>query len=103
MHGIHDLGGMHGLGPINPEKDEPVFHEDWEKRAFALFAGTFVFGGYTVDEFRHEIEKMDPAHYLEATYYEHWLAAFEGLLINHGHITLKELDDRVAQLKKESH
>jgi nitrile hydratase len=46
---------------------------------------------------------MDPAHYLEATYYEHWLAAFEGLLINHGHITRKELDDRVAQLKKESH
>ena len=76
---------------------------DWEKRAFALFAGTFVFGGYTVDEFRHEIEKMDPAHYLEASYYEHWLAAFEGLLINHGHITRKELDDRVAQLKKESH
>ena len=102
MHGIHDLGGMHGLGPINPEENEPVFHADWEKRAFSLFAGTFVFGGYTVDEFRHAIEKMDPAHYLEATYYEHWLAAFEELLINHGHITLKELDDRVAQLKKES-
>ena len=27
MNGGHDLGGMHGLGPINPEPEqgEPVF------------------------------------------------------------------------------
>ena len=24
MNGIHDLGGMHGFGPVVPEKDEPV-------------------------------------------------------------------------------
>jgi hypothetical protein len=37
MNGAHDLGGMHGLGPINPEPEteEPVFHADWEKRVFA--------------------------------------------------------------------
>ena len=34
MNGGHDLGGMHGLGPIAPERDEPVFHADWERRAF---------------------------------------------------------------------
>ena len=77
MNGIHDLGGMHGLGPVVPEPNEPVFHEPWEGRAFALFAGTFVFAGYTVDEFRHAIEKIEPAHYLESSYYEHWLHAFE--------------------------
>ena len=49
MNGIHDLGGMHGLGPIAPEVDEPVFHEPWERRAFGLFASTFVFAGYSVD------------------------------------------------------
>ena len=64
MNGIHDLGGMHGMGPIKPEVDEPVFHEAWEGRAFGLFASTFVFAGYTVDEFRHAIEKLDAAHYL---------------------------------------
>ena len=60
MNGIHDLGGMHGLGPVLREDNEPVFHEVWEGRAFALFASTFVFAGYTVDEFRHAIEKSHP-------------------------------------------
>ena len=69
MNGIHDLGGMHGLGPVFAEANEPVFHEPWEGRAFALFASTFVFAGYTVDEFRHAIEKIPPAHYLESSYY----------------------------------
>jgi len=103
MNGIHDLGGMHGLGPINPEQNEPVFHEDWEKRAFGLFAATFVFTGYTVDEFRHYIEKIPPAHYLEGSYYEHWLYSFEGALIKYGHITRDELDARIAQLQSGGH
>ncbi len=30
MNGIHDLGGMHGLGPVLAEANEPVFHEPWE-------------------------------------------------------------------------
>ena len=103
MNGIHDLGGMHGLGPINPEPNEPVFHEEWEGRAFALFASTFVFAGYTVDEFRHEIEKMDPAHYLDHSYYEHWLSAFEGLLINKGFIKPEELAARQGAIAKGGH
>jgi hypothetical protein len=98
MNGIHDLGGMHGLGPINPEANEPVFHEKWEGRAFGLFAATFVFAGYTVDEFRHAIEKMPPAHYLESSYYEHWLTAFEEVLMKRNFITRAELDARMAAL-----
>jgi nitrile hydratase len=100
MNGIHDLGGMHGLGPINPEMNEPVFHKEWEGRAFALFAATFVFAGYTVDEFRHAIEKMPPAHYLESSYYEHWMTAFEEVLLKRGFITREELDARIALLEK---
>ena len=26
MNGIHDMGGMHGFGPIQFEQNEPVFH-----------------------------------------------------------------------------
>jgi len=99
MNGIHDLGGMHGLGPVVREEDEPVFHEPWEGRAFALFAGTFVFAGYTVDEFRHAIEKIEPAHYLESSYYEHWLHAFEEVLAKRGFVSREELDARVAKLR----
>jgi len=36
MNGIHDMGGMHGMGPIQQERNEPVFHHLWEKRVFAL-------------------------------------------------------------------
>jgi nitrile hydratase subunit beta len=100
MNGIHDLGGMHGLGPVVAEKNEPVFHEEWEGRAFGLFAATFVFAGYTVDEFRHAIERIEPAHYLESSYYEHWMFAFEDALIKRGFITREELDARMAKLQK---
>lgn len=103
MNGIHDLGGMHGLGPVLREDNEPVFHEEWEGRAFGLFASTFVFAGYTVDEFRHAIEKLAPAHYLESSYYEHWMAAFEDALIRRGFVSREELDARVAQLKNGVH
>ncbi len=103
MNGIHDLGGMHGLGPVLREDNEPVFHEPWEGRAFALFASTFVFVGYTVDEFRHAIEKIAPAHYLESSYYEHWMFAFEETLIKRGFVSRDELDARIALMKNGGH
>ena len=103
MNGIHDLGGMHGLGPVQREDNEPVFHEEWEGRAFALFASTFVFAGYTVDEFRHSIEKIAPARYLESSYYEHWMFAFEDALIKRGYVSREELDARIAQLRNGGH
>jgi nitrile hydratase len=33
VNGIHDIGGMHGFGPV--ERDEAVFHAQWEKRQCA--------------------------------------------------------------------
>jgi nitrile hydratase subunit beta len=102
MNGIHDLGGMHGLGPIRPEPDEPVFHEDWERRMFGLMVATFGGGQFNVDEFRHAIERMDPAHYLESSYYEHWLSAVETLLVEKGVLTKDELAARKAELAKEA-
>ena len=38
VNGGQDLGGTHGHGPVMPEPNEPVFHAEWEKRAFALDA-----------------------------------------------------------------
>ena len=67
MDGIHDLGGMHGFGPIEPEPDEPVFHEPWERQVFGMMIATFAGGQFNVDQFRHAIERMAPAHYLEST------------------------------------
>ncbi len=36
MNGIHDMGGMHGFGKVEPEPNEPPFHSRWEGRALAL-------------------------------------------------------------------
>ena len=102
MNGMHDLGGMHGMGPINPEPNEPVFHEDWERRVFGLFVTTFAGGHFNVDEFRHGIEQMAPAHYLESSYYEHWLHAVESLLVEKGTLRPEEINARMASLAKEA-
>ena len=102
MNGAHDLGGMHGLGPINPEPNEPVFHEEWERRMFGLFIATFAGGHFNVDQFRHAIERMHPAHYLDSPYYEHWLHACEALLVEGGALSHKELDERMNRLAKEA-
>lgn len=98
MNGMHDLGGMHGLGPINPEPDEPVFHHPWERTVFGLFVTTFAGGHFNVDEFRHAIEQMDAAHYLQSPYYAHWLHAVETLLVKRGSLSEAEISGRMAQL-----
>ncbi len=91
MNGIHDLGGMHGMGAVITEENEPPFHHEWERRTFSLFASLFVGGHFNVDMFRHAIERMNPAHYLEESYYEHWMHAFETLLLEKRVITPEEL------------
>jgi nitrile hydratase beta subunit len=103
MNGIHDLGGMQGIGPITRESDEPVFHEDWERRVFGLFITMFAGGHYNVDEFRHGIERMAPAEYLQSSYYEHWLHTLEANLIEKGVITGNELDARIQTLAAGGH
>jgi len=102
MNGMHDLGGMHGMGPINPEPNEPVFHTPWERTVFGLFMTTFAGGHFNVDEFRHAIERMDAAHYLQSPYYEHWLHSIETLLVERGVVTTAEIDGRMAQLAREA-
>src|SRR5437867_4174806 len=86
MNGIHDMGGMHGFGPIEVEPNEPVFHEDWEGRVFGLMITTGA-KHLRAPRLRPLLETLDPAFYLEASYYERWLAAVERGLVEAG--TLK--------------
>jgi nitrile hydratase len=82
MDGIHDLGGMHGFGPVPIEQDEPVFHEPWEGRVWVM-AGR-VIGQTTIDRFRYAIEQMPASLYLTSSYYERWLWAIERLALEQG-------------------
>lgn len=80
MNGIHDMGGMHGFGPIPREANEPVFHAGWERRIFAIALAAFARRIFNVDEFRRAIEQIPPADYLHSSYYERWMRAFIALL-----------------------
>lgn len=75
MNGFHDLGGLTCFGPVLREENEPLFHEPWERRVFAMTMLSPPLG--PIDAFRHAIERMDAAHYLDSTYYEHWLQGLE--------------------------
>jgi nitrile hydratase subunit beta len=84
MNGVHDLGGMHGFGPVEREPNEPLFHEPWEGRAFGTMMLGAAAGLYNVDEIRHAIERMGQVEYLSSSYYEHWIHAMEDLMAAKG-------------------
>ena len=79
MNGVHDMGGMHGFGPIEREADEPVFHYRWEARTFALRQACGALGKWNIDMSRHANERMPAEEYLPATYYERWLSGLQRL------------------------
>ena len=91
MNGVHDLGGMHGMGAILPEADEPVFHHRWEARVFALMRAMGAFGRWNIDASRHQRELIPAAEQLRMSYYEKWLTGLTELLLQHGFITADEL------------
>lgn len=91
MNGVHDLGGMHGFGPVVIENNEPVFHSEWEKRAFALTLACGFLGRWNIDMGRYAREQMPPAEYLATSYYEHWFFGLEKLLVEQGLISAQEL------------
>ena len=102
MNGVHDLGGMHGFGPVIPEANEPVFHADWERRTFALAVATMADRRVNVDEFRRTVERMEPAHYLASSYYEHWLHAVEAMLVEKGFLAAGEIDAAMQERRIEA-
>ncbi len=97
MNGVHDIGGMHGFGPVVREENEPVFHADWEGRTAALMRSVVSGRLFNIDEFRRTIERMPPARYLAATYYERWLYGLETLLLEKAVISSAELEAAISE------
>ena len=92
MNGVHDMGGMHGMGLIRNEKDEPVFHQRWESRAFALTLAMEAWRKWPLDSSRHQRELIPSAEYLRMSYYEKWVAGLVELLIKSGLLTGAEIE-----------
>ena len=91
MNGVHDMGGTHGMGPVRVEQNEPVFHEPWEGRVYALNRAMSAWRKWTLDSSRHELELLPPADYLRMSYYERWLTRLPLQLVKHGLVTREEL------------
>ncbi len=89
------MGGMHGMGPIQHEKNEPVFHVDWEGRVFALVLAMGAWGKWNIDASRHSREVIPPDEYLRMSYYEKWYAGLIGLLIKSGLVARAEIESGV--------
>src|ERR687890_2085756 len=100
MNGVHDMGGMHGFGPIVREVNEPLFHATWEAHVRAMAVIAWSRDYFTIDAFRYGIERMDPAHYLRAPYFERWLASTELNFLENGFLTSDELDDRTEYFRR---
>ncbi|HEX7428669.1 MAG TPA: hypothetical protein VF328_17470 [Mycobacterium sp.] len=87
MDGVHDIGGLDGFGPVEHAETEPAFAEDWERRTFRLMVGSVGPLGGNGGMFRHSIERMDPAHYLSSSYWEHWPTGVTTLAVEAGAAT----------------
>jgi nitrile hydratase subunit beta len=89
--GVHDMGGMDGFGKVEPEADEPVFHETWEGRVLAMNRAMGYAGAWVIDMSRYAQETLPPQTYLNASYYQRWALAMEKNVVGRGVATPDEL------------
>ena len=89
-----------GFGAVKAEAGEPVFHEPWERRVFAMIGTVGRLGEWSIDEDRSACEAMSPAAYLNSSYYEHWLHGLETLLVANGFVGAGELASGRANLPR---
>ena len=97
MNGVHDIGGTDGFGAVRRELNEPVFHEPWEGRVFAM---NIIGAGHPpspIDAARHRLECLDPIRYLTSSYYERWLAAEENAILEAGTLTRDEIEAKIQE------
>jgi len=92
MNGVHDMGGMHGFGTVEPEQDEPAFHVDWEGRVLALSRVVLYSRAWNIDVFRHSQERLPAPVYLTVSYYHRWLLGITRSALEYGLVEQDELD-----------
>jgi nitrile hydratase len=98
MDGVHDMGGMHGFGPVVAPDGDAVYHGRWEPRVFAIQMLVGVEGLGAGPGGRPTREEMDPAHYLAASYYERWLYSAEQRLLRKGTIAPGDVEAMMERL-----
>jgi nitrile hydratase beta subunit len=92
MEGGQDMGGVPWSGPVQPEPNEPAFHAEWERRAFALTLAMGRPGGWNIDMSRFAREDRPADEYLGMSYYQIWLAGLERLMLERGLVAPDEIE-----------
>jgi len=91
MNGVHDMGGMHGFGKVEPETNEPPFHAEWEGRVLAMQRAIRFTRAWNIDMSRDALERL-PAHvYLSVSYYHRWALGLERNALEKGLIDADEV------------
>ena len=92
MDGIHDMGGMHGFGPLSQARDNRPFHADWESSGyvFALLASQK--GFFSFDGGRHAIERIPARDYMRMSYFERVLTGVASMYVERGVVEHAELE-----------
>ena len=96
MNNVHDMGGQQGMGPVEYEKDEPVFHAAWEGRIYALNRAMRAWRKWSLDTDRHALELLPPVDYLRMSYYERWVHRLAEQVVLHGFVTKEEMERGIA-------
>ena len=96
MNGVHDMGGQQGMGPVEYEKNEPVFHASWEGRIYALNRAMRAWRKWNLDTDRHALELLPPVDYLRMSYYERWAVRLAAQVVNYGLVTTEEMESGKA-------
>jgi nitrile hydratase beta subunit len=91
MEGAQDMGGVAWSLPVVPEPDEPTFHAEWERRAFAITMAMGMPGGWNIDMSRFAREDRPHEDYLAKSYYQIWLAGLERLMLERDLIAPDEI------------
>ena len=81
---IHDMGGMDGFGKVEPEPNEPPFHQAWEGRVLAMQRAMGYAGAWNIDMSRAAQELLAPQVYLSVSYYKRWALGIEHNLLKRG-------------------
>jgi nitrile hydratase len=92
MNGVHDMGGQQDMGPVEYEKDEPVFHAPWEARIYVLDSAMRAWRRWNLDAHRHAIELLPPADYLRMSYYERWVHRLAAQVVKYGFVSKEEIE-----------
>jgi nitrile hydratase subunit beta len=95
MNGVHDMGGMQNMGPVQAEKDEPVFHAPWEGRVLAMWLAMLPWGKWTAGFNRYQRELVPADQYLQMSYYEKWLFGLVEGLLKTGFVARAEIEGGV--------